>query len=704
MKCHASKNILILELSEAAVRLSETHSSVREEKHVFNSPKTVFLFRYLRYMITMLKSKHTILLLSLVFWISALTSNAQTPKQKAYREYKSRSSSSVTNVGQLIEEAQTIKINQPSKALDKLQEALALSIADGNSEYQAQCYVLIGDINMQIEEWSLAKENYLKVYPLSKPNKITFSSKRMPSAINSANIVMGIGNACLQLQRYDEAIKYFQEGADITSGKSKAEFQLKKAEALYRKGDITESKKENDDIMVGQASDNSLETQIQNQRAKISTRSNPSANTTNIYEQPLNTIKRGENLEPQVNQSLQDTKEEIAKDLRGQNRFDDEIELRNKSIEYNRASNNLVEVTKDKIAISESLTASGHEADALKELVEATEIAVRLNDASAQSIAYKSLAEAYEKSGNNLKALSAYKNFTESIQRAIKQEQSKFQLRDTLLQKQQTIDALASFISMGKQEDELQEATVFRQQLVIYGLVLLSLVVGGTSVITYRNAKAKQVANQMLALKSLRSQMNPHFIFNALNSVNHFIAQQDERTANKFLSEFSLLMRLVLDNSEQDFITLATEQEMLALYIKLEHYRFRDKFDYEFLVAPSINLENIELPPMLIQPYIENAVWHGLRYKETKGMLNVRITKTLNEIEVIIQDNGIGRKKSTELKTVNQKKHKSTGLKNIGARLIILNRVYKTNYRVEVDDLPEGGTVAKIYLPIRQTS
>jgi len=194
--------------------------------------------------------------------------------------------------------------------------------------------------------------------------------------------------------------------------------------------------------------------------------------------------------------------------------------------------------------------------------------------------------------------------------------------------------------------------------------------------------------------------MNPHFIFNALNSVNHFIAEQDERTANKFLSEFSQLMRLVLENSQEDFIPLFKEQEILALYLKLEHYRFRDKFDYTIDTDESINAEAVEVPPMLIQPYIENAVWHGLRYKEEKGMLSLRFYQENDTLMVEITDNGIGRKRSAELKTANQKKHNSTGLKNIQERLAIINKVYKANYQVTISDLEPGpGTRVRIHLP-----
>src|SRR5690606_21508151 len=119
----------------------------------------------------------------------------------------------------------------------------------------------------------------------------------------------------------------------------------------------------------------------------------------------------------------------------------------------------------------------------------------------------------------------------------------------------------------------------------------------GAAYLMYKYIKEQKLANNLLALKSLRSQMNPHFIFNALNSVNSFIASNDERTANKYLSDFSQLMRAVLENSEEDFIPLKKELELLELYTKLEHFRFKDKFDYNITVDDAINLDEFQIPP-----------------------------------------------------------------------------------------------------------
>ncbi len=120
--------------------------------------------------------------------------------------------------------------------------------------------------------------------------------------------------------------------------------------------------------------------------------------------------------------------------------------------------------------------------------------------------------------------------------------------------------------------------------------------------------------------------MNPHFIFNTLNSVNNFISKNDERSANRYISDFSKLMRKVLELAQEDLISLEQEIEMLSLYLKLEHLRFKDKFEYKINVEELMDTSDILIPPMLVQPFIENAIWHGLRYKESNGKLFVNVS------------------------------------------------------------------------------
>ena len=233
----------------------------------------------------------------------------------------------------------------------------------------------------------------------------------------------------------------------------------------------------------------------------------------------------------------------------------------------------------------------------------------------------------------------------------------------------------------------------------VFGLLLTGL----TAFFFYRSTQQQKLANNMLALKSLRSQMNPHFIFNALNSVNSFIAKNDERSANRYLSDFSLLMRAVLENSEEDFIPLSKELELLELYVKLEHSRFPDKFDYNITVDETMPKEEFLIPPMLLQPFIENAIWHGLRYKEEKGLLEIILQREdQDHLQITISDNGIGRKKSAEIKTRHQKKQNSKGLGIINKRIAILNGMYKNKISISVSDLLPNNIGTKVVVTLRK--
>lgn len=189
-----------------------------------------------------------------------------------------------------------------------------------------------------------------------------------------------------------------------------------------------------------------------------------------------------------------------------------------------------------------------------------------------------------------------------------------------------------------------------------------------------------------------------------MNSINNYIARQDERSANRYLGRFAKLMRRVLDQSGKDFVPLAEELEQLQLYLELEEERFGGKFDYAITVAPDLpeSPENIELPPMILQPFVENAIWHGLRYREEGGNLNIKVQAMNKQAVVVITDNGIGRQRSMALKTNNQLHHKSAGIVTSKQRLDLVNAHYGRNFSLEVSDaFPESedvGTRVVIYL------
>lgn len=162
-------------------------------------------------------------------------------------------------------------------------------------------------------------------------------------------------------------------------------------------------------------------------------------------------------------------------------------------------------------------------------------------------------------------------------------------------------------------------------------------------------------------MQALRAQMNPHFIFNSLNSIKSFIANNDRRNAADYLSKFSKLIRLILNNSKQDWVTLADELQALKLYIELEAIRLTGKINYEINVGPDVETDYVEVPPLIFQPYVENAIWHGLRHKPDGGLIKIDVHRKGDRIQCIIEDNGVGRDKAAEFNKTKSTRHNSLG-------------------------------------------
>lgn len=208
-------------------------------------------------------------------------------------------------------------------------------------------------------------------------------------------------------------------------------------------------------------------------------------------------------------------------------------------------------------------------------------------------------------------------------------------------------------------------------------------------------------------MAALRAQMNPHFIFNCLNSINLFILKSEPDIASDYLTKFSRLIRLVLDNSRTQQVTLSDEITAIKLYIEMEALRFANKFGYEIIVNDNINIEETEIPPMILQPYVENAIWHGLMQYNGEGKINLSFSKKGNILTAIIDDNGIGRDLAQRMKSKTAIEHKSHGMKVTAERIEMINRIYDTHATVEIiDKLGDTGiafgTIVKIEIPLKE--
>jgi len=210
-----------------------------------------------------------------------------------------------------------------------------------------------------------------------------------------------------------------------------------------------------------------------------------------------------------------------------------------------------------------------------------------------------------------------------------------------------------------------------------------------------------------MEMKALRAQINPHFLFNTLNSINNYIVQEEGMTASRYLVKFSQLMRNILANSESGFVTLEDELRALKLYIELEKMRFDESFDFEFKISSEINTSHVKIPSMLLQPFVENAIWHGLMHKDGYKKLSIEVLQEKEKlIKISIEDNGIGRRQAKEIKKTDSE-HKSYGIKITQKRIELMNKKFNIgdqSSKIEIHDIEDSkenitGTIVNVFIP-----
>ena len=211
-----------------------------------------------------------------------------------------------------------------------------------------------------------------------------------------------------------------------------------------------------------------------------------------------------------------------------------------------------------------------------------------------------------------------------------------------------------------------------------------------------------------LKMQALRAQMNPHFIFNSLNSINSFILDNNRTQASEYLTKFSRLVRLILQNSQSALIPLESELEALQLYLELEALRFGHQFDYILNINEELDVSMLKVPPLIIQPFVENAIWHGLMHKQERGHLEIELFEQDEKLLCKIRDDGIGREKAAEFKRKAAPSHKSMGIKITASRVAMLQqKKQQDTYYITINDLmfPDGtpgGTEVTLKIPLIQ--
>ncbi|ACU03797.1 histidine kinase internal region [Pedobacter heparinus DSM 2366] len=243
--------------------------------------------------------------------------------------------------------------------------------------------------------------------------------------------------------------------------------------------------------------------------------------------------------------------------------------------------------------------------------------------------------------------------------------------------------------------------------LVLAGIFLLAGVIYKIAVVVTKIQKNKEqeqllLKNKilMLELRSLQMMMNPHFVFNVMNSIQHYINTKDSNSANKILTGFAKLIRMNLEICTKSFISLYEELEYLELYLSLEKKRLGEKFKYHIYLQNTIDKEETLIPSMILQPYIENAIWHGLMPKEDGGKLDIRIAfKGEDHLVIEIIDDGIGIDNSMKSKKGH---HISKGMSLTRERINLLNQVEPNPIRIDVKQNGISGTFVSILIPLKR--
>jgi len=590
----------------------------------------------------------------------------------------------VQDFNQLIDSADTYLQTDAERSIQFIADALNQS---SSQRQNAEAYEILGDLYMFLKQYDLAVTNY----------RISLQNA------DQSNIQLKLAKAFAAIKNYQESITTYQaiEVREL-SNYEKIDYYESLGD-VYVKITKTSEAITNYEKGLQVAQNAKITSKITDLNSKLAQAYGADGNedkARSLFDTALN-FAASESKKRTVQEKV--TVAEFNNETAD---YDAEISLRKevveavKDIETDSIIPNESPLTpqKQNYKIANALMLQNNYSEALPYLSKSIEEAEQRGDLEVKNDALRKKADAYENIGDFEKAKAEFQKYMASVdQLYIKKEQdiaNAARLTRNLIENQNRINSLENERLLNKTRYDLSLERNRNQSIIIYsligGLVLLLIAI----YFTLKYNKQQRLANNLLALKSLRSQMNPHFIFNALNSVNSFIATNDERTANKYLSDFSFLMRAVLENSDQDFIPLEKEIELLELYTKLEHFRFKDKFDYTISVNKNVAINEYDIPPMLLQPYIENAVWHGLRYKTEKGQLLIDISpKSDDEITILIADDGIGRTRSKALKTSNQKKHQSKGMSNIKKRINILNDMYKDKVDVSIDDYQDADDV-----------
>ena len=381
--------------------------------------------------------------------------------------------------------------------------------------------------------------------------------------------------------------------------------------------------------------------------------------------------------------------------------------------ELSNTSDHAISLARHANGLARIYLATGNFDSALQYANKAAETAQKIHALLEMKNALGTLVDIYDTIKSYSKAYRTsklYKIVSDSlVPEEYKRKLALIQIQQELESRKQQAQLLNVENKINQQQIKIQNSSLKRKSLLLYIFIAASLMLVLLGLLITRNIKLKGRKKQLqqlmeqvnaqqkltelekekanLEMQALRAQMNPHFIFNCLSSINRFILINKIDEASDYLTKFSRLIRMALHNSEKSLITLESELEALRLYLDLERLRFKNAFNYSITFINAIDINAVYIPPMLIQPFAENAIWHGLMHKKGIGCLEIELCAEDKTLTCVIMDNGIGRKTSASLNSRSAEKNKSMGVEITAGRLALLNKSKEEDAVFNIEDL-----------------
>ncbi|MBM3435378.1 MAG: tetratricopeptide repeat protein, partial [Bacteroidetes bacterium] len=540
------------------------------------------------------------------------------------------------------------------EALEFYKRALVLAIELNDTAWVAACYANAGNVYRRLGNFPKALDYHLKAFEVFEKSG---EERRMAIGL------MNIGNLYEDQQDFNLALEYYSRALSLSY---ETEDHKRIAECLINIGNIY--------LQKGNY---------------------PEARS--HYEKSLEI-----HLREGFRHSLDDCYHNIGNSYVKEGNFDKALEYFNKTLA-------MAQEEDDKSLISEVYGNIAQLQIKMEDFKKGLDFALNSmktaqseNDLNNLQNAYLLISQAFEGLDNPTGSLKYYKLyssvkdslFNSEKYRSIREVEAKYELE----KKEQQVALLT-------EKNQVQLLIISRRNrvVIISGILIILIVVTGYVLIRNNRLKARHQSIE-LEQKLFRSQMNPHFIFNSLIAIQSYIYKKDPVVAGDFLAKFAELIRITLENSRSEFVILEKEVRMLQHYLDLQCLRFEHKFSYSISLDETIEVQSLKVPPMLAQPFIENAIEHGLRFKQDKGLITIKYKKENSHLIFTVEDNGIGREKAKELQVSEQ--HQSMATSITRERLEVLSKRHKQKYSLKLTDLmdDEGkpvGTLVVFEMPFK---